>query len=123
MNFDFSICGVGRVVFGATSDVDEVYNLAADMGGIGFIESHKALIMHNSVFINIHMLKAARRMHTSRAKELFGFHGRRTSREGLRKTVEWFLSNRQIYREPMLQGCGTHANGSVQELTCLPYIL
>ncbi|HKC93932.1 MAG TPA: NAD-dependent epimerase/dehydratase family protein [Nitrospira sp.] len=44
----------------ATSEVDEVYNLAADMGGIGFIESHKALIMHNSVLINIHMLEATR---------------------------------------------------------------
>jgi nucleoside-diphosphate-sugar epimerase len=44
----------------ATRGIDEVYNLAADMGGIGFIESHKALIMHNSVLINIHMLEAAR---------------------------------------------------------------
>jgi len=44
----------------ATRGVDEVYNLAADMGGIGFIESHKAQIMHNSVLINMHMLEAAR---------------------------------------------------------------
>lgn len=40
--------------------IEQVYNLAADMGGIGFIESHKAQIMHNSVLINIHMLEAAR---------------------------------------------------------------
>jgi nucleoside-diphosphate-sugar epimerase len=40
--------------------MEEVYNLAADMGGIGFIESHKAQIMHNSVLINMHMLEAAR---------------------------------------------------------------
>lgn len=40
--------------------IEEVYNLAADMGGIGFIESHKAQIMHNSVLINMHMLEAAR---------------------------------------------------------------
>ena len=40
--------------------IDEVYNLAADMGGIAFIESHKAQIMHNSVLINMHMLEAAR---------------------------------------------------------------
>jgi len=44
----------------ALRGIDEVYNLAADMGGIGFIESHKAQIMHNSVLINIHMLEAAR---------------------------------------------------------------
>ncbi|SCL17942.1 NAD-dependent epimerase/dehydratase family protein [Micromonospora inyonensis] len=37
----------------------EVYNLAADMGGMGFIESHKAYCML-SVLINTHMLMAAR---------------------------------------------------------------
>ncbi len=36
-----------------------VYNLAADMGGIGFIETHKADCML-SVLINTHMLMAAR---------------------------------------------------------------
>jgi nucleoside-diphosphate-sugar epimerase len=36
-----------------------VYNLAADMGGMGFIESHKALCML-SVLINTHLLVAAR---------------------------------------------------------------
>jgi nucleoside-diphosphate-sugar epimerase len=40
--------------------IEEVYNLAAEMGGIGFIEHNKALIMHDSVLINIHMLEAAR---------------------------------------------------------------
>lgn len=44
----------------AVRGIEEVYNLAADMGGIGFIESHKAQIMHNSVLINMHMLEAAR---------------------------------------------------------------
>ena len=37
----------------------EVYNLAADMGGMGFIESNKALCML-SVLISTHMLMAAR---------------------------------------------------------------
>ena len=36
----------------------EVYNLAADMGGMGFIENHKALCML-SVLINTHLLLAA----------------------------------------------------------------
>jgi nucleoside-diphosphate-sugar epimerase len=44
----------------ATRSVDEVYNLAANMGGIGFIEANKAVIMHDNVLINIHMLEAAR---------------------------------------------------------------
>lgn len=44
----------------ATRAVDQVYNLAANMGGIGFIESNKAVIMHDNVLINIHMLEAAR---------------------------------------------------------------
>ena len=92
------------------------------MGGIGFIESYKALIMHNSVLINIHMLEAPHRMHASRAKELYGFHARRTSREGLRKTVEWFLSNRQDISGPDAARVWDPRKGSVQELTCLTYI-
>lgn len=44
----------------ATRGLDHVYNLAANMGGIGFIESHKAEIMHDNVLINVHMLEAAR---------------------------------------------------------------
>jgi len=44
----------------ATRGVDEIYNLAANMGGIGFIEANKAVIMHDNVLINVHMLEAAR---------------------------------------------------------------
>ena len=44
----------------ATDSIDEVYNLAANMGGIGFIESHKAEIMRDSALINLHMIEAAR---------------------------------------------------------------
>jgi GDP-D-mannose 3',5'-epimerase len=43
----------------AVRGMDTVYNLAADMGGIGFIESHKAACML-SVLINTHLLLAAR---------------------------------------------------------------
>jgi GDP-D-mannose 3', 5'-epimerase len=39
-------------------DVDEVYNLAADMGGMGFIANNRALCML-SVLINTHLLMAA----------------------------------------------------------------
>jgi nucleoside-diphosphate-sugar epimerase len=44
----------------ATKDVEEVYALAADMGGMGFISSHHAQILHNNSLINIHTLDAAR---------------------------------------------------------------
>jgi nucleoside-diphosphate-sugar epimerase len=43
----------------AVTGVDRVYNLAADMGGMGFIETHKADCMI-SVLINTHLLIAAR---------------------------------------------------------------
>ena len=44
----------------ATQGVDEVYALAADMGGMGFISAHHALILHNNSLINLHTLDAAR---------------------------------------------------------------
>jgi GDP-D-mannose 3', 5'-epimerase len=43
----------------AVGDSDIVFNLAADMGGMGFIENNKALCML-SVLINTHLLMAAR---------------------------------------------------------------
>jgi GDP-D-mannose 3',5'-epimerase len=41
---------------------DEVYQLAADMGGMGFIHSAECEIMHNSALINIHMTHTAAQM-------------------------------------------------------------
>src|ERR1700753_2673371 len=49
----------------AVRDVDVVYSLAADMGGMGFIETHKAECML-SVLINTHMLLAAKEAGTER---------------------------------------------------------
>jgi nucleoside-diphosphate-sugar epimerase len=43
----------------AAEGMDTVFNLAADMGGMGFIENNKALCML-SVLISTHMLEAAR---------------------------------------------------------------
>jgi len=45
---------------------DEVYQLAADMGGMGFIHSAECEIMHNSALINIHMTHTAAQMGVSR---------------------------------------------------------
>lgn len=44
----------------ATRQVDEVYHLAADMGGIGYITAFHADIARNDTMINIHMIEAAR---------------------------------------------------------------
>lgn len=44
----------------ATRGVDQVYHLAADMGGIGYITAFHADIARNDTMINVHMLEAAR---------------------------------------------------------------
>src|SRR5262249_25841234 len=43
----------------ATRDVEEVYALAADMGGMGFISANHAQILHNNALINLHTIEAA----------------------------------------------------------------
>ena len=44
----------------ATRGVDQVYALAADMGGMGYISAHHALILRNNSLINLNTLEAAR---------------------------------------------------------------
>ncbi len=44
----------------ACDGIDEVYALAADMGGMGFISTNHAQILHNNALINIHTVEAAR---------------------------------------------------------------
>jgi nucleoside-diphosphate-sugar epimerase len=44
----------------ATSGMSEVYALAAEMGGIGFIETHKANIVRDNTLINMQTIEAAR---------------------------------------------------------------
>lgn len=48
-----------EVCFEVSRNCDEIYNLACNMGGMGFIESNRALCML-SVLINTHLLMAAR---------------------------------------------------------------
>lgn len=62
LRLDLSVrASCGTALRGATT----VYNFAADMGGMGFIESHKADCML-SVLINTHLLVAAREAGVSR---------------------------------------------------------
>ncbi len=51
--------GEKEACIAAADGVDVVYNLAADMGGMGFIENNRALCML-SVLINTHLLMAAK---------------------------------------------------------------
>ena len=44
----------------AVEGVDQVYHLAADMGGIGYITAFHADISKNNILMNTHMLEAAR---------------------------------------------------------------
>ena len=44
-----------------TRDCDYVYNLAADMGGMGFIQSNESVLMFNNTMISCNVLEAARR--------------------------------------------------------------
>ncbi len=43
----------------STEGIDEVYALAADMGGMGFISANHAQILYNNSLINLHTLEAA----------------------------------------------------------------
>ena len=44
----------------ATEGMEDIYQLAADMGGIGYISANHALLTRNNTLINSHMLEAAR---------------------------------------------------------------
>ena len=49
-----------QVAASVTYDIEAIYQLAADMGGIGFITENHADISRNNVRINLNMLEAAR---------------------------------------------------------------
>jgi GDP-D-mannose 3', 5'-epimerase len=50
-----------EVCMETTAGVDEVYALAADMGGMGYISAHNAEILHSNALINLNTIEAARR--------------------------------------------------------------
>ena len=65
---EFDICDLRDLndCASVTRDIDEVYQLAADMGGIGYISSYRAHVARNNVLINAHMLEAAARRNVGR---------------------------------------------------------
>ena len=56
----------GQVCLDAIEGCSEVYNLAADMGGMGYIHDAECEIMRHSALINLHMIDAAVRMGAER---------------------------------------------------------
>jgi len=52
----------------ATANCDEVYHLAADMGGMGFIQSNHSSILYNNTMISFNVIEACRR---NKVKKVF----------------------------------------------------
>lgn len=52
--------------FEATDNIDQVFALAADMGGMGYISSHHAQILYTNAMINFHTIEAARQQGVKR---------------------------------------------------------
>lgn len=55
-NYDQAV----KAVFLNNKSFDELYQLAADMGGMGYIKTHDAQIMHNSALINLNILELSK---------------------------------------------------------------
>merc|ERR1719181_277658 len=49
-----------------TKGCEQVFNLAADMGGMGFIESNQSVLMYNNTMISFNVLEAARKAGATR---------------------------------------------------------
>jgi nucleoside-diphosphate-sugar epimerase len=49
-----------KCLLASRGGIEEVYNLAADMGGIGFITANHAEVARNNILINAQMLEASR---------------------------------------------------------------
>lgn len=64
--FELRDLRVAEHCLAATKDVDAVFALAADMGGMGYLSFHHAQVLRNNALINLHTLEAARRNGVSR---------------------------------------------------------
>lgn len=50
---------------------DHVFNLAADMGGMGFIQSNHSVILYNNTMISYNMVEAARQNGVTRCAQRY----------------------------------------------------
>eukprot|EP00210_Caulerpa_lentillifera_P006757 g6457.t1 len=87
------------------SGCDHVFNLAADMGGMGFIQSNNSLIFYNNTMISFNMLEAARQcgvkrfFYASSACAYPEFKQRETEVEGggLKESYMWPAQPQDAY--------------------------
>jgi len=96
---------------------DEVYQLAADMGGMGFIHSAECEIMHNSVLINVHMTHAAAELGVPRYffsssvcvyRDMHPGEPEMTEAEAVPANPDNEYGWEKLYSERMLQAYGRH---------------
>ena len=96
---------------------DEVYQLAADMGGMGFIHSAECEIMHNSVLINVHMTHSAAEMGVPRYffsssvcvyRDMKPGEPEMTEAEAVPANPDNEYGWEKLYSERMLQAYGRH---------------
>lgn len=96
---------------------DEVYQLAADMGGMGFIHSAECEIMHNSVLINVHMTHAAAELGVPRYffsssvcvyRDMQPGEPEMTEAEAVPANPDNEYGWEKLYSERMLQAYGRH---------------
>jgi len=102
---------------------DEVYQLAADMGGMGFIHSAECDIMRNSALINIHIIDTAARMGVPRYffsssvcvyRDMAPGEPEMTEEEAIPANPDNEYGWEKLYSERMLQAYGRHYGMTVR---------
>ena len=90
-----------------TKNIDEVYHLAADMGGIGYISSSHASITLINTLINVHTLRAARANGTTGAEicvpESRTAPARGEANRGLAQVIHFLDDSRKCFRRKFVK--------------------
>jgi GDP-D-mannose 3',5'-epimerase len=106
-----------------TGTFDEVYQLAADMGGMGFIHSAECEIMHNSMLINVHMTHTAAEMGVPRYffsssvcvyRDMQPGEPEMTEEEAIPAHPDNEYGWEKLYSERMAQAYGRHSGMQVR---------
>jgi nucleoside-diphosphate-sugar epimerase len=112
----------------ATKGIDKVYNLAANMGGIGFITKVGAEVMHDNILINTYMLEAARQnqvkryLYTSSACVYPTYRQTDPNIKGLKEEDAYpadpdnFYGWEKLYTEKMCEACQRDYNMDIRIL-------
>jgi len=94
----------------ATKDVDKVYNLAANMRGIGFITTQGAEVMHDNVLINAQMRALSapqgvrgRNADITLARNVLGWEPEVSLEKALAKTYRWIAEQCATDKSSALQ--------------------